>query len=650
MQDKRQQGHGQAAPDQANGANRADHDEPANTPEEMTGEVTSPLEDIAALLAGRSRPWVVQECLPDAQLHQPGYTRLQVQLLHNRGRAISTFTTPDSADGQRDSWRASGPLLADLPKAVEHIHAAIASGDQITIFGDYDCDGITSCALLTSALQTLGAQVNGYVPTREDDGRGLNAEAVQQLAAQGTRLLITTDCGTANVEEVQLARSLGIGTIITDHHPLHGPAADALALLNPHHPDNPNAYTDIAGVGVAFRLAEALAAAELDGQPDSDARRAALREQLPALLDLVAVGTIADVAPLTLENWKLAHAGIARLNTRPRPGLAALARRASLTAGQITERDISFSLAPRLNAAGRLGKPELAMRLLLTTDRQEANGLAAELDELNNNRQRLTDEVLLAARQQLGDARQQRDTVLVARGNDWHLGILGLVAGRLCDEYQRPAFVISSNEATAESRGSARGRNGVNLGETLANWGKFKRFGGHAQAAGFTIASDDLEAFIAYLRKEFPSVLADGDATLEAAIAGAATGEPVQVDCELPLSSLDERSYRDIRKLAPFGPVGGEFAEPVFLTKNVRVLRCWQSGVEKRNLRLTLGDDKRRRGVNFLWQRQGDLCAPIQAALPDLPPVEVVYTLDGFQRRDGFWELMPRILALKLAP
>jgi single-stranded-DNA-specific exonuclease len=572
----------------------------------------------------------VAKRLPAADLNVGGFTPLQVQLLHNRGihsRELATFANAE--------WRANAPSLTDMGKAVTRIQTALAEREHITVFGDYDCDGITSCALLTSALQILGAQVTSYIPTREDDGRGLNAEAVTSLARQGTKLLITTDCGTANIDEVKLAHRLGLDVIVTDHHPLHGARAEALALLNPQRPDDVSTNKDLAGVGVAFRLAEALVA----GTGNS-----ALEERLPTLLDLVAIGTIADVVPLSKENWALAHAGLEMLKVAPRPGVAALAERTGLHRDLMSERDVSFALAPRLNAAGRLGRPHAALDLLLTTDPLEAQRLARELDELNGERQRITEEVLGEAREQVlrAGSNLSLPPVLIIRGNGWPLGILGLVAGRLADEYQRPTFVISSNGE--ESRGSARGPRGVDLGKTLAGWsGEFRRFGGHAQAAGFTIARLDLDRFTRDMEQVFAATATAKPMPVTGeSEAGEVDGPPVVVDCLIPVSSVAEDRYWALRALAPFG-IG--FPEPVFISTGLKLWRCWRSGPEGRNLRLMLGDASTR--VSFLWSRQGALFDAVQARLTRMPAVDVVYTMDGFRRRDGTFEVMPRVLTME---
>jgi single-stranded-DNA-specific exonuclease len=327
--------------------------------------------------------------------------------------------------------------------------------------------------------------------------------------------------------------------------------------------------------------------------------------------------------------------------------VAALAERTGLHRDLISERDVSYALAPRLNAAGRLGRPRAALDLLLTADEEEARKLARELDELNSERQRITEEVLGEAREQLSRMRRGSSlpAVLIIRGSDWPLGILGLVAGRLADEYQRPTFVISSNGE--ESRGSARGPKGIDLGKTLAGWpGAFRRFGGHAQAAGFTIASLDLDRFTRDMEQVFVDAATAGrpESVPGQYEADDGEGSPVIVDCLIPLSSVAEDRYWALRALAPFG-VG--FPEPVFISTGLKIWRCWRSGPEGRNLRLMLGDATAR--ASFLWSRQGELCDSVQAKLSRLGRVDVVYTMDGYRRRDGTFEVMPRILTMELS-
>ncbi|HEV7129583.1 MAG TPA: DHH family phosphoesterase, partial [Ktedonobacterales bacterium] len=433
------------------------------------------------------RQWELAPELPLAQLDAaaPDLTRLQVQLLANRGlRGEPARQFMDAA------WRAQPPQLLGMDAAVERIRRAAERGEQVVVFGDFDVDGLTSCAVMLLALLAIGIAARAYVPARDAAGRGPSEEAVRALAAEGTQLLVTTDCGTTNVAEVELAARLGIDVIVTDHHLPQGPLAPAVALVNPRQPGCPSSAANLAGVGVAFRVAEVLLAA--GGSVDRIAT-------LEALLDLVAIGTVGDMAPMTPENWALVRAGLHRLNTRPRAGLLLLLDKAGVQMGTATERDISFAVAPRLNAAGRMGDPLVALHLLTTEDHDEATRLARELEQLNAARQQATDAVVVAARAQVLAQLQVSQPVLFAAGDGWPLGIIGLVANRLTEEFDRPVIVVSRGET--ECRGSMRGPVGLNLVEALGQRAELLRhFGGHAQAAGFTTAPGDLDTLVIHLR------------------------------------------------------------------------------------------------------------------------------------------------------
>jgi single-stranded-DNA-specific exonuclease len=622
--------------------------------------------------AALRRPFRIAGELPRHELNAlDGLAPLQVQLLHNRGmHDAETVRAYLEAD-----WRAERPALPNIEQAVERIVRALREGEHIVVFGDYDCDGLTSCALLASFLRAAGAGANvePYVPTREDDGRGLNLAIVREMAERGVRLIVTTDCGTANVAEVELAHNLGVDVIVTDHHPPLGPVAPALAVLNPHLETTPTQQRDLAGVGVAFRLAQALAARlGRDGLWPVDGP--SVRGLLPSLLDLVAIGTIADVAPLTPDNWMLARAGLKRLRDAPRPGLRALIESAGLRRDDVSARDVSFALAPRLNASGRLGQPMIAVQLLMSDDAAEAKGLAAQLEGLNVQRQRITETILAEARRQIAGqiaahaqggpatsaSQRETSTAVIAVGENWPLGVLGLVAGRLSEEFHRPAFVISRGEY--ESRGSARARRSAHLGELLAARPDFfRRFGGHAQAAGFTLATADLDAFLAYIRERFAVSLPQVSSPLNAgaadeAIEGDAAdtnteeADEIVVDCRLPLWRVVPEVYEAVRELEPFG---SGFTEPLFVCRGVRVTRVWRSGAEGGNLRLALRDD---RGPGRVcervatWARQGHLHDAVRAALPTLPALDVVYSLSAYRRRpDGPPDIIPRIVTVVLA-
>jgi single-stranded-DNA-specific exonuclease len=567
-------------------------------------------------LSTRTAPWRELPPLSREELTAiPDLPPLQAQLLHNRG-----YTTPAAMRAFLETdWRASAPL-PDLEKAVSRLRLAIERGERIVVFGDFDVDGVTSCAVALLALRALGARAEPYIPSRLDDGRGPSLAAIDAICARGADLLLTTDCGVTNADELAYAASCGLGVIVTDHHSPQGPLAPALALVNPRLGPEISPDWELTGVGVAFRLAEALLASK---QPQAVA----------PLLDLVALGTLADVAWLSPVNWALARAGLRRLNGRPRPGLLALAKRARLAPGEIGEHDISFRIAPRLNAGSRMGEPELPLELLLAEDMKIASSLAARLDTLNAQRQEMTEGVLAEARAQI-DGRP--DKMIVVSGADWPVGLLGLVANRLLDQYGVTAVVLSHSGAVC--RGSARGPDGVNLVEALGRRReRLRYFGGHARAAGFTVAMDDLDGVLAALRSAIPEPLTmEGAPLLRRA--------EIAVDCHLPLNRVTWDYYEKIGALAPFGQ---GFPEPVFVARRVRLLRAWASGVEARNLRLLLRDGER--VLNVLWAQHGWLAGALGAE-PDLV-LDVVYTFEAYRRTDATErELLARVMTVRLSP
>jgi single-stranded-DNA-specific exonuclease len=567
-------------------------------------------------LSTRAAPWRELPPLAREELAAiPDLAPLQAQLLYNRG-----YTTPAAMRAFRKTdWRASGPL-PDIVKAVERLRLAIRRGERIVVFGDFDVDGVTSCAVALLALRALGAQAEQYIPSRLDDGRGPSRAAIDAIRARGADLLLTTDCGVTNADELTYAATCGLEVIVTDHHSPQGPLAPALALVNPRLGPETSPDWELTGVGVAFRLAEALLASK---QPQTVA----------PLLDLVALGTLADVAWLSPVNWALARAGLARMNSHPRPGLLALAKRARLAPGEIGEREIGFKLAPRLNAGSRMGEPALPLELLLAEDANTANVLAARLDALNAQRQELTERVLAEARAQI-DGRP--DKMVVVSGVDWPVGLLGLVANRLLDTLGVTAVVVSRSGDVC--RGSARGPDGVNLVEALGRQReRLRYFGGHARAAGFTVAADDLDLVLAALRSSIP-------APTKARAAPDVTRAEILADCHLPLNRVTWDYYEKIGALAPFGQ---GFPEPVFVARRVRLLRAWASGVEGRNLRLLLRDGER--VLNVLWAQHGWL-ADALGAEPDLI-LDVVYTFDAFRRTDTTErELLARVVTVRPSP
>jgi single-stranded-DNA-specific exonuclease len=447
--------------------------------------------------------------------------------------------------------------MADLSRAIDRLVAAFGAGETIGVFGDYDVDGVTTAAVLTSAFRAIGGRVVARAASRHA-GYGLGVDDVARFADAGCRVLVTGDCGTSDHEALLAARARGLDAIVIDHHELPEGESAAYALVNSRRPDDGFPFKGLASCGVAFYLA------------------AALRTRLGSafdprdLLDLVALGTIADLVPLVAENRILVAAGLDRLSLRKRPGVAALARRAELNEGRITAHDAAFRLTPRLNAAGRLGEAQLALDLLLA-DEAEAERLATELEEQNTERQRIQElvwkEALAMATAQVED--QAAAVVVGAEG--WHPGVVGIIAARLVDRFARPAIAIGFRDGAG--RGSARTVPGVNLYDALASCARhLTKFGGHAGAAGMSIAMGELDAFRGAFVVEASRQL--GAAPLATAVA---------VDAEVTLRDLDLGFAEELARLAPFGVAN---REPLFALSGVtaRTTRV----VGKDHLQLTL--------------------------------------------------------------
>lgn len=507
------------------------------------------------------RDWLVrfQNC-PDP-IHP-----LVMQLLWNRGLA--------DPDAIRDFLRGpKGALhtpweMRGLPEAVDRILRAQVKRETVAIYGDYDVDGVTSTTLLTECLRTLGLNPIPFLPRREVEGYGLNAGAIEQLRARGVTLLVAVDCGISGAPEVARAAELGMDVVVVDHHHVPAELPRAAAVVNPHQPDCPYPFKSLCGVGLAYKLARALLE-RARGSGD-------LADQW---LDLVALGTIADVVPLLGENRVLVARGLPLLNKLERIGLRALATRAQLAPGKITPRAVGFMLAPRLNAAGRLANASLSLRLLLTTDPNEARDLAETLDLTNRERQRLTETTLGDARDQVRQRQDERGglpKLLLAIGDDYRNGVVGLVASKLVEEFRRPALVAERKDGVL--RGSARSIAGFHVTDALARCQDLlDRYGGHALAAGFTVRSANLDAFRARL-----------EAIAAEQIADSALEPVLSIDAQLRLHRYDA-NLPDL--LRPLEPAGAENPPPVFLSRNLRVLdRRLAGNTPPYHLILALGD------------------------------------------------------------
>lgn len=563
--------------------------------------------------------WQIAERLTTTQ-YEP-FKRAQVdflhaQILHNRG--LQSLTEIQQFIQARYDQLPDPFALRDMSVAVQRIQRAFAGGEHITVYGDYDADGVTSSALLTRALRLLkpdSVRLDFYIPSRLKDGCGLNLPALDLLKARGTSLIITTDNASSDVEQVEYARTLGIDVIITDHHNPPDPLPAAVALINPWRRDCSSGERYLCGAGVAFKLVQALY--RTFGRPV---------EEEQSLLDLVAIGTVADVANLLDENHTLVKLGLERLNTTTKPGLKALIQRANLRSGSLKEKDIAFALAPRLNAAGRMKDAGLAFSLLTTDNPTEAAAYVEELESLNQARQQQTEELMEQVRLQARE--RPDDSVLLVSGSNWSEGIIGLAAGRLAEELKKTVLVLSSNGENGLSRGSARSYGGFNLVMALRDFDelhKLARYGGHAQAAGFTIETGNIELLRDYLlnwKVEDKHINVDqlapngNDPLVEDSVIPPEV-EPLQmiqvrsVDYTFEkLSSLNYQTYRKIRELGPFGAGN---PEPVFKIERILLRGLRLNKKDGRNLIMELESAGGGRPLHGTMIRGGELYSRFRA-------------------------------------
>lgn len=455
-------------------------------------------------------------------------------------------------------------LLPDAASFVARIGEARAAAERVMVFGDFDADGLTGLAIMTRALRRLGIDVVPYVPRRLEEGHGLSLTAVEAARSDGAALIVTVDCGTTSGPEIAAATGAGIDVLVTDHHRVPAVLPPAVAVVNPHRPDSIYPDRRLAGSGVAFKLAQLLLAGE-SGWPS-----AALD-----LADLATIGTVADVAPIIGENRAIARLGLDRIRNAPRPGIAALLARAGVEPAAADLETISFALAPRLNAAGRVGEALEAARLLLTDDAAEAAALADALETANRTRRDLMRQALEEARTAVGaeEATAGNRTAVVVRG-DWPVGIVGLVASRLADDLGVPA-VVGANLGSVV-RASCRSDGSLDLGATLeACGGLFTRYGGHAGAAGFELPVERWEAFL----ERFAALVA-------------ATPRPdprpvLRLDVALAAIDVDYALHRDLARLAPCGP-GNPDPLVAILGLTVTRVRAATGGHTQLTLRRTL--------------------------------------------------------------
>ncbi|KRM96594.1 single-stranded-DNA-specific exonuclease [Liquorilactobacillus aquaticus DSM 21051] len=508
---------------------------------------------------------------------------LVVQLLTSEGfksaDQIKHFLSPDVTD-LNDPF-----LMHDMQKAVERIQKAIVHGQQIVVYGDYDADGITSTTLIYEALEQLGAKVKYYIPDRFKDGYGPNKSVYKQLIKDGTELILTVDNGVSGFDAVQYANTHNVDVIITDHHELPQKLPEAYAIVHPRYPGQNYPFGQLAGVGVAFKLA------------------CALLDELPSeMLDLVAIGTVADLVPLVAENRALVTFGLNMLQNTQRPGLEALFKVAGLTQSMINEENIGFAIAPRLNSLGRLKTASLGVKLLTTLDNKIAQEIAQEVQQLNQKRQRLVEMTTIEALDIL--EKQDKHLVNVVCKRDWHEGILGIVASHLVQKTGRPSIVLSAS--AKEAKGSGRSVEKFQMFKALDNHKELmQNFGGHHMACGLTISLDKLDEFQNALDQEAQKQ--DLDKVEKPSL---------QIAAELSFNDIDEKLINDLKLLAPYG--NGN-SKPIFAFTDYKIYEAKLIGKKRDHLKLSIGQkDKKIDALAFSVGEKG------KAIVSDSTPLKFV--------------------------
>ena len=447
--------------------------------------------------------------------------------------------------------------ITGMDIALKRLYAAVNNGERVGVFGDFDVDGITGTAIISEGLTSLGVPVTPYLPHRVDEGHGLSNAAIDTMAQQGVTLIVTVDTGITSFEEVDYAKSLGVDVIITDHHLPHDGVPNAVVSLNPKLPGGDYPFFELCGAGIGFKLVQGLF--EFYGQPWD-----------PGLLELAALGTIADLVPLLDENRYLVREGLRELAKTRRPGLRALYSSARVDPDEITAETVSFQIAPRLNSAGRMGDPMDSFKLLTTTSPEEAGALTHKLESLNMERRAASEESYVIADRLVEDL-GELPSLLVISDERFLRGVAGLIAGRLVDRYRRPAVVIAvEGEFSVASGRSIPEFNIVAAMESCEDL--LVRFGGHSQAAGLTIATKDIPQLKSRL-EAYSAEFLDTQGLIRT----------LDIDAVISLDELDETMIRWINDLEPYGPGN---PRPVFASMGVKVLETFHMGREQQHLRL----------------------------------------------------------------
>ncbi len=547
----------------------------------------------------RTKKWEVAPLAPAAlQQEFSQINPILLQILYNRGLAKTAVMQP-FLDGRYHKSR-DPFLLPDMEKAADRVLHAIQNDEKIVIYGDFDADGVTSTITLVEGLRGLGAirnNVRPYIPDRIKEGYGLNKEALTTIKEEfKTDLVITVDCGIRSVDEVAHGNEIGLDMIITDHHGLGDELPDALAIVNPKRPSSEYPEKMLAGVGIAYKLLEAVLA-KMDAPPHYD---------IESTLDLVAIGTVADLAPLLGENRELVTRGLEVMNRLDRPGIAAIAKIARLNGGGMTAESIGFGIGPRINAAGRIGHAYDAAKLLAAPDLRHADALALKLDALNKERQQLTRDM-----SELAEKMVEPDVpIIIAGDKSFHPGVVGLVASRLADNFYRPAIAFEIGEEV--SHASCRSIPGFHVTDALDEVADLLvRYGGHAQAAGLTIKNENMEAFNERIT-----------AVARQQLQGMELIPAISIDAEIDLSDIDYALHGILEQLEPTGNAN---ARPIFLSRDVEVVSHRAVGQDGAHLQMQLlggrGNTTSSKAIASIAFRQGSWSEFLPAR------VDIVYSI-----------------------
>ncbi len=551
----------------------------------------------------------------------PEINLLTLQLLYNRGidtqQKVDEFLNPDYGENLHDPF-----LFGQMEKAVRRVLEAIVNKEKMVVYGDYDADGVTSSVILMETFQNLGADVDVYIPYRETEGYGLNQEAAKELVKKGIKVVVTCDCGVSNAPEVETLNSGGIDVIITDHHHEPPKLPNAYAIINPHLSSEKYPFENLAGCGVAYKFVQALMSKHKEyavNQLDEGWEK--------WLLDLVAIGTIADLQEVLGENRVLVKYGLIVLQKTRRLGLRELCKAMSSEPKNLDERSVGWQIAPRLNAAGRMNHASTAYELLITADQAEAEKLAAELNQTNRDRQQLTDKIAAEAAAILGEVKDQK--ILTIVGDGWLTGVVGLVSGRLTDQYHRPSLIIS--RYNGEIIGSGRSIPEFNIIEAAEKSGEFlARFGGHAQACGFTVKNE--KALAGFIKKMA--------ALAEKELAGKELLPEQNIDAEVALEDINWQLYEELEKFSPYGE--GNY-KPVFMATGLSVTDFQPVGADGKHLRLMVKHNTEviRKTIGFCF---GSWCSKIKKG----DKVDLVFEVD-VNEWNGNRELQLKIVDLKFS-